>query len=436
MELSQKLVHALDLHFIPERSAYCRLDEDGDVVEVIKVIDKSGDDSTEAVTVVPILAKDFAEYMQLAGMGMVIFFDFTRVRLGSFQGWSSDHERFEHRARDLFYHGGVMPGHGSYVNGRMIVRPGVTLEEIVRAHKNARDPANRNYATFKAIDLKTGDRVEVSCDPEGLSNYFQPESLLPLEMSPVFFRAEVLHRYKADPQKYDLTDRSIDCRGAWSLQTYDVNDVGQVHTYLRYLAYLPYKEQLYWQSFNEWPKGPLSERAITTDFRGEFYTEYDSLHSLKRKIQRLDEKQPSWWQPRGRELAQAVHYPVTASATEWANEILALDQLLNEGFRVRELRNLLKALGRPFQSEWKSLKLLEECLVGSGVDEEDAKTTVNALRKLHDLRSVLKGHSAKAKSREEEKQAIARFGSFRAHFMNISAECDSSVKLIIGTLKA
>jgi hypothetical protein len=36
IELSQKLVHALDLHYIPERSAYCRLDEDGDVVEVIK----------------------------------------------------------------------------------------------------------------------------------------------------------------------------------------------------------------------------------------------------------------------------------------------------------------------------------------------------------------------------------------------------------------
>jgi hypothetical protein len=41
------------------------------------------------------------------------------------------------RGRDLFYHGGVMAGHGSYVNGRMIVRPGVTIEEIVEAHKNA-----------------------------------------------------------------------------------------------------------------------------------------------------------------------------------------------------------------------------------------------------------------------------------------------------------
>lgn len=436
IELSQKLVHALDLHYIPERSAYCRLDEDGDVVEVIKVIEESGDDWTEDVTVVTILAREFAEYMRLAGMGLVIFFDFTRVRFGSFQGWSADHERFEHKARDLFYHGGVMPGHGSYVNGRMIVRPAVTLEEIVQAHKDARDPANRQYAVFKAIDLKTGERIEVSCDPKRLSNYFQPESTLPLEMSPVFFRAEVLHRYKADPEKYELRERSIYCRGAWSLQTYDINDAGQAHTYLRYLAYLPYKEQLYWQSFNEWPKGPLSKRAIMTDFKGEVYTEYNSLHSLKHKIQRLDEEKPAWWQPRGQELANAAHYPATASAAEWANEILALDHLLIEGFRVKELRSMLKARGRPFEPEWKSFRLLEECLIGSNVDQEDARTAVTSLRSLHDLRTILKGHAATTKKREQEKQAIAKFGSFRAQFAHIAAECDSALKLIIDTLSA
>ena len=74
------------------------------------------------MTVVTILMKEFAEYMRLSDMGMVIFFDFTRVRHGSFNGWK-DQEHFDHNARDLFYHGGVMPGHGSYVNGRMIVRP-------------------------------------------------------------------------------------------------------------------------------------------------------------------------------------------------------------------------------------------------------------------------------------------------------------------------
>jgi hypothetical protein len=170
-----------------------------------------------------------------------------------------------------------------------------------------RNPSVRQYATFKAIDLKSKARIEISADPSGLSNYFQPKSTSPLEMSPAFFRAEVLQRYKSDPDKYDLHDRNITCRGAWSLRTYDVNKEGQVHTYLRYLSELPYKEQMYWQAFNEWPKGWLSERAITTDFKGESYLEHEPLTELKRLAQELDEKPPIWWQPRGDILRKAIH---------------------------------------------------------------------------------------------------------------------------------
>jgi hypothetical protein len=286
-------------------------------------------------------ARFFAEYMRLSDMGMVIFFDFTRVRYGSFSGWSGE-THFDRKSRDLFYHGGVQAG-ASYVNGRMIVRPAVTYEQIVKSRIEARDPTSRQYASFKAIDLRTKERIEVSSDPKGLSNYFQKDSTLPLEMSPVFFKAEVLHKYKADPEKYDLHDRSINCRGTWSLETFDINESGQVHTYLRYLAYLPYKEQLYWQSFNEWPKAFLSERAIATDFRGEWYTEYDSLNSVKAKVKRLDEKPPPWWLRRDEDLAKAVHYPATTAPAEWANEVLALDQLLIEGFRAKEFRSLARS---------------------------------------------------------------------------------------------
>ena len=80
-------------------------------------------------------------------------------------------------------------------------------------------------------------------------------------MSPAFFKSEVLHKYKADSAKFELTDRTISCRGAWHLTTYDVNEAGQVHTYVGYLGDLPYREQVYWQSFNEFPKGPLSEAS-------------------------------------------------------------------------------------------------------------------------------------------------------------------------------
>jgi len=71
--------------------------------------------------------------------------------------------------------------------------------------------------------------TEISCNPTCLANYFT-KSDLPFEISPAFFRPEVLLRYKSDPDKYELTIRSISCRDAWYLQTYDINDAGQVHT--------------------------------------------------------------------------------------------------------------------------------------------------------------------------------------------------------------
>jgi hypothetical protein len=278
-EISQRLVHALDLHYVDTRSAYCRLDEQGDVEDVIKIIDVPSQKSLESILVVTIRAREFYEYARLARMGMVFFFDFTRYLSGTFSGWSNP-ERFEHGDADLFYNGGVESGNGSYVNGRYIFIPPVTLRQIVSRYKERQNPSRQRYASFKILELKTGKRIETSCDPKKTSNYFQPKSPLPLEMSPAFFRAEVIHRYKADKSKYRVEDRKIRCRGTWALRTYDVNEAGQVHTYLRYLAELPYQEQLYWQSFNEWPKGTISKRAWRTDFEGEWSTEYEPLRRL------------------------------------------------------------------------------------------------------------------------------------------------------------
>jgi hypothetical protein len=434
IEISQKLVHALDLHYIEERNAYCRLDDDGDLEDVISIVEQRDEGGVEDITLVTISAKEFWEYARLSRMGMVIFFDFTRVIFGSFSGWNGQ-KRFDHKARDLFYDGGVSPGHASYVNGRMVVRPPITLAQIVRARKEARDPLSRQYAVFKAINLRDGEQIEVSCNPKGLSNYFQPDSSLPLEMSPAFFNAEVLHRYKADSEKYQLHERRIYCRGTWSLQTYDINEAGQVHTYLRYLGQLPYKEQLYWLVFNEWPKAPISRRAWTTDFQGEVFTEYDSLNSLKYKIRELDKSPPSWWQPRGEKLLNAVRYPATSAANEWANEILGLDQLIVEGFQTKGLRAFAQRLGRAIQPEWQSLKLLEECLVGSGVEHEAARSAMSALRTLHEHRTAVKGHASNRRN-DLQKRALATFGTFRSHFVSLAEGVDKTMEIVIVKLGA
>jgi hypothetical protein len=223
-------------------------------------------------------------------------------------------------------------------------------------------------------------------------------------------------------------------RVIWHLQTFDVNEAGQVHTYLRYLAYLPYKEQLYWQSFNEWPKGPISKRAFRTDLEGEFYSEYDPLISLKRKLRDLDDDPPPWWQPRGAEIRDQVRYPATASSAEWGNEILALDQYVVEGFKLQELRKLAASKGRLIETQWGSLKVLEECLLGAGIPQEQANNTVSPLRAIHELRTIVKGHAASSKKADASRKAKRDFGTFRTHFSGLVAACDRGIEAIITAL--
>jgi|GEM_PF-5044880 len=54
IELSQKLIHSLELYFVPERRAYCRLDCRGDIEDVVRVIHQDGEsdwDSLDAVVI-------------------------------------------------------------------------------------------------------------------------------------------------------------------------------------------------------------------------------------------------------------------------------------------------------------------------------------------------------------------------------------------------
>jgi len=434
VELSQKLVHALDLHFVPERNAYCRLDERGDIEDVIRVIRAELGPGRESLIAVTILAEDLSTYMTLADMALVYFFDFTRFKSGSFNGWG-DHPRIDRNAPDLFYHGGSI-GNASYVNGRMIVRSTIPLQQLIDEWKEQSNPTRtKEYATFKIFDRKNNVEVETSCAPEFLSNYFQ-QTDLPWEISPAFFRPDVLHRFKADPEKYSLDDRSIGCRNAWYLKSYDINEAGQVHAYIGDLARIPIEEQRYWQSFNEWPKGTISKRAHENDILGEFSSEYDPLHLLKYKIGKLNTSPPDWWQPRGEVHMDAARYPATDSTLEWANEIMAFDQLLVEGFQLKPLRKLLEARGKKAETSWASLRVIAEILVALGNTVDDAKALLAPLSRLHALRSILKAHSSVEEKNKEERQARATHGTLRAHFKDLAGQCDKSFDTILLALGA
>ena len=431
IEISQKLVHALGLYYMDERRAYCRLDNRGDFENVIKVFDDEHTDPWQRVRAITIRGHDLATYMALSNAVLVMKFDVIRVP-DAFSDWDGQNERI-YQTKYLYYRYRVIPNHASYANGHIVLHTDLTENDLIEEWKAEEDTSTKQYASFKIFDRKNKCLVETSCGPGHIVSYFT-ESDLPWGVSPAFFSPEVLHKYKMDPEKYTIDDRSISCRGAWHLQTYDINEAGQVHTYICYLATLPYEEQLYWKSFNEWPKGNISKRAYQTDILGEFSTEDDPLAELKVWVESLDRDPPAWWRPRGEALVEEVLHPATDAIKEWGNEILALDHLVVEGFDIKGLRSIITANGGTCDKAWRSLKLLEVVLSLTGHTEEQAKMLVAPLKELHGLRNPAKAHGDTKGRQAAVTSARKAHGTLRKHFQDLAGRVRNSIKQILSTL--
>ncbi len=433
IEISQKLVHALSIHHVPERKAYCRIDEsNGDIQDVVRILEMTVPDASRKVLAITIRRDDLEKFMALTQTSLVLRFDFTRVPRG-FMGWGNGHERFRQELDNMAFHGGSGSG-GSYVNGALIVPGAKTVATLINEWCRSEEPGARQYAEFKILDWKNGRRIQSPCAPGFLSNYFQ-KSDLPFEISPALFRPDVLQKYKSDPEKYDLRARSIGCRGSWYLETYDVNGEGLVHTYIGYLARLPYEEQLYWQSFNVWPEEgatlqeSISARAFQTDFEGSWNTTYDPVEAIKRRVQSWNESAPAWWQVRSDSLLSALHHPVTDSPKEWGDELIALDQLLVEGFLEKKLRIHATHAGIQPDPKWRSLKLLE-ALLARALGQDEAAAAMSGLFQVHDLRSLVKGHATGSKGDEAIRQARTEHGDLPENFRALAQRCDEALAAI------
>lgn len=427
-EVLQKFSHAFELHFLAERNCYCRLDRSGDIEDVIRVIEIPGRGARPGISAVTFNRAVLDEYLAITDSALVIAFDFTRVPPKGFRGWDQVGQEQKVVEDDIFYRSHIEPGHASYMRGVQIVHSAISADAVIR-DLDSQGEKPREYASFVAWDFKNKVIREISTAPGAIANYFT-DSNLPFETSPAFFRPEVLLKYKSDSDKYRLQDRSISCRNAWSLQSYDINEAGQVHTYLIYLQRLPYDEQLYWKSHNEAPKASISKRAFTTDFEGNWYNEYDPLASLKGILTELDQIQVPWWALRSEELLSRVHYPVTASPDEWSNEILQLHQILVEGFETKWLRKKAVELGRNSEPKLGSLKLIEQCLIGFGFEEEEARKVTAPMHGLHWLRSVVKAHAPTDEVWEVRKRVLTQHGNYAAHFRALCAECDEGVRMV------
>lgn len=430
VEMNQRLCHVLGLHHMPERSAWCRLDEDGDIEEVIKI--HSLPEPLEG-RVVSINAKQLAIYAGVTNQHLARMFDVNRFRSGGFGGWNHEMPRKNVECATIRGQMGIQQGTGSFFRGVQVADIAASKTSVLKSIFSFEED-DKEYESYIAYDWRNKRIGGFSCDPEKLANYFAPIEG-PFQTTPAFFKPEVLSKYKADPEKYTIDSHSISCRSTWYLQSWGVNDAGQVFTYLCYLGDLPHKEQLHWKQFNEEPKAGLPEGTIKTDFMGIWDESYDPLRSLIAKCRKLSSERKSWWKVRDQTLLTRTHYPLSDKRAEWANELMNLDQLLVESLEERRIRSIAKQKGALVEDQMRALKLIEASLVADGFEIDHARQIMTPFHDVHNLRSELKGHASDGTAKKREIEARERAdGSLVNHFREVCQACDESLEQISNCL--
>ena len=427
-ELLQEYAHITEIHWRADQRAYCCFDGHGDIEHVVSA---TAANTKGTVSLVSFQREQLEQYLAASNSVLVRMFDFTLVDWDSrgFSGWSEELETEHLESDDLFFRQKIDPD-AAYTRGIQIVRPSRPKHEIMQ---DIRFPERKYTGDVEFIvqDFRNQCIATVSTDPSATTNYYESKgNSLPLEMSPAFFRPEVLVKYKGDREKYTVSEerRTIGCRGGWSLRSYDINDAGQVHAYIVDLRALPYQEQLYWQSFNEQPKSSISERSFVNDFKGEWADLATPLEDLLAALRQWARSGMSWWTLRDDALLERVNTPRANSREEWARAFHDLANLVVEGFVVRAIRGELHGLSIAFGETEKSLALLERLLRGRQALSEEAK--LDALRAVQEIRSVVAAHPRGSRAIELAQAARTQHGTYAAHFESVCTSVTDELRMI------
>ena len=413
-ELDQEYTHVTDIHWRAEHGGYCRFDKNGDIENVVSISAKEDQNQT---TLISFLRRPLEKYLAASNSTLVQLFDFTMYSPDKFSGWSNTKEE-EIIVNDDFFYRKKIDGLAAYCRGVQIVRPARPRTEIFSAIRNLDDRFDeKRYESFLAHDWRNDRIVDISTNPTATTNYFQTENnSLPFELSPAFFRPEVLAKYNADSDKYTVSERYVSCRATWSL-SYDVNEANQVHAYLCDLRHLPYSEQIYWKSFNEIPRAGISKRALEIDFLNRRTNHVNPIQNIHSVIHSWDSYEFPWWKLRDDVLLQKVSTPYTNSRDEWARAFMDLSNLIIEGFDIGYIRALLQERCISYRNSDKSLTLIEKflrCRPGYNVDFR-----IEGLRSAQMIRNKVGAHATGSEAKSLAEKSLKEHGSFTEHFNHV-----------------
>ncbi|OBX04047.1 hypothetical protein QV08_12495 [Gallibacterium salpingitidis] len=191
------------MHFIPERKAWCKLDPNGDINEYIKEINIHLSNSN-ILNIIYINKELFSQYTLSTNQILLRMIDCYAFG-NNFHGWGGDNLHYINIDTGITYGkiGYNMPI-GSYFRGIQLINLDSISLNLIEKENNE----NLEFVELIINDLKHQKISNVSCNPDKLDTYFV-DTGKPLGMSPAFFNAEVLRKYKSDTEKYTIKNRSI-----------------------------------------------------------------------------------------------------------------------------------------------------------------------------------------------------------------------------------
>ena len=295
-----------------------------------------------------------------------------------------------------------------------------------------------SHLEFIALDWRNRCIANISTDPSATTNYFQaPANSLPYELSPAFFRPDVLALFKSNREKYTIDERSrtIKRRGSLWLRSFDINDAGQVGVYICDLRGLSYQDKLYWRSFNEKPKATVSQRALKNDFHGVRSQDFTPLDQVWLIVNGWALSGVPWWKLRDKVLLEQINTPLTSNPDEWARAFVDLQKLIVEGFELRTIRAKLKEL-KIFDCDKdknrQSLALLE--ILVRQTNEPSDQSSLKGLKTVHNIRNKVV-HTQGTDIEKLKEQSLRECGTYTAHFNNVCRTVIQELTLIENSFK-
>lgn len=237
----------------------------------------------------------------------------------------------------------------------------------------------KKYATFKIGWDKNCNDIEVSCNPDALNNFFEKNNNAYDYLTPVFFRKEVLDKYRKD-DRYEIKDGLLSFGTIWSMYIDNVRDDEYISVYLGDLGtYLPdYQEQQYWASYNVVCGKTLSKVKYQRDFLAQFTNATDCLNVFKHKyleIKELTKKEWGWslyldLSQEDEYVFKDLYIPSDTSQSELDNATLLLNKLMNDVINDAELKKIISKLD-------------------ATIDFDKLKGSINHLAKFFELKGLV-----------------------------------------------